>query len=607
MSAAPIPLPLVPNALEQAARMECIKSRSVFIRRLFIQDKDGQVRQLETLKRFQRRIANLLFLIRHKLKRPVRIIELKARKIGNSTYYAADQYCEVRDKGINAVIIAHDDTTSGKLLGMAHLFHAKDTFYDRPDLQRGNIGELKFKNFSGSITVETANNIKAGTGDTVQYLLASECSKWARGRETASTLMQAIAKRPTTTVILESTAYGFDEFFQPTWKNAYDWCRVEFDENDQPTIRWINCEPWQIAAPGEPGWNGYVPIFVGALEDPDCLLDFHDADERKRVESNLTEYERHLVEILGAPLEYLNFRRVTIQNECGGSLDVYNREYPETPELAFIGSGRPVFDRATVSLMPIETGRIGRLQLGKTGWSERIDFVEDKMGFLTVWRRPVLGHRYVCALDTAEGIADDQGKNPDATVCHIYDLDAGMEQVARLAGQISPKDIVEPWWLLMRWYNMAFGVPERNNTGEYPCIRILEAPFSYPEDRLYHLDDWDKKGRRMKRKVGFRTGPATRNNLIDTLAHFIDSGSIRFHSSHTQEELLHFVTKRSGKREADSGYHDDEVICAGLACKGAEAYPIDTRTIVETARSRLFGRNVARRVENDGYLPAGEL
>ena len=311
-------------------------------------------------------------------------------------------------------------------------------------------------------------------------------------------------------------------------------------------------------------------------------------------------------------MEYINFARWTRKNECGGSEELYNQEYPKSPEVAFRSTGNPVFNRSLIYQMPIEAGRKGRLHLDKTGWSEKIRFAEDSMGPLTVFRAPIQGHRYVVTLDTAEGLRDDQGRNPDATVCDVYDLDNGGEQVAVLAGQISPTEVMDPWWLLMRWYNMAFGVPERNNTGEYPCLTITRPPYSYPEDRLYHMEHVDKRGGIARRGVGWKTNVATRNNLIDTLSEFMEAGQIRFHSIKTQEELLHFVT-RAGRRQADVGFHDDHVITAGLACKGIQSYPVSLEYL-RRQQQRMGGLAIGsanqankKRPDIDGYGTRGDL
>ena len=597
-----------PELLAQGERQLCRLRRARFIEgHLWVQDKVGSVRKLSPLKRFQKRLLNLLEYIRDVQGKPARVIILKGRKIGSSTLFAADQYCEVRDKGINGMIIAHDDETSKVLLNMTHLFYEKDDLYDRPEMARGSVNEIVFRQFAGKIVVSTANNVKAATGQTIQYLLASEGAKWARGEETAASLLQAVANVPGTTVIIESTAWGFDGFFQPKWKMAHDNCAVTFDDNDKPTITILDAD----------AWNGYVPLFISVNEDPDCHLAFESEEEKARLISTLDDHERHLIEAQGFDCEYIKYRRWTLKNECGGDEDIYNQEHPETPEIAFISSGHSKFNRAAISQMPIELGRFGRLEEVSRGWAKKIEFREEsgcksaeaacKRGLVNIFRFPVIGHRYVGALDTSEGLNDESGKNPDATVAHFYDVDAAGEQVAVLAGQISESDILDPFWLLCRWYNMAFAVIERNNTGIYACQRIIEPPYSYPPDRLYHLDDWDKKGRRMQRAVGWRTTVPSRNILIGTLATFMESGAMRVHSAKTQEELLHFVVK-NGKPQADTGFHDDHVFAAGMGCLGMQAYPVSL-----DIRHRPFEQLVGltsrgpKKPELDGYGQKGDL
>ena len=46
--------------------------------------------------------------------------------------------------------------------------------------------------------------------------------------------------------------------------------------------------------------------------------------------------------------EQMNWRKYTINNKCQGDVELFMQEYPSTPEEAFIASGRPVFNTASV-------------------------------------------------------------------------------------------------------------------------------------------------------------------------------------------------------------------------------------------------------------------
>jgi len=87
---------------------------------LKIIDKDGQLTHLE-LNVFQKKMAHVIEQMEAE-GRPARIIVLKARQVGGSTFGAALIFFRTTKKYIRSFIMAHDSDSTSNLFGMIKLF-----------------------------------------------------------------------------------------------------------------------------------------------------------------------------------------------------------------------------------------------------------------------------------------------------------------------------------------------------------------------------------------------------------------------------------------------------------------------------------------------------
>lgn len=551
---------------QQLEQDVCKADRAWHIQRhLWIKDKHGRVVRLSPLKRAQLRLLNTLRYFRQ-LKQKVRLGILKSRKVGASTLIEGDMFLEVLENQYDAIVIAHDKPTAKFIFSMCARFYEH---YDlpKPELQRSSTYEMKFRKHEGFIEVHTANQYRSTAGRTPQYVHCSESAWWERGVEASTSLLQTVADLPGTTLIHETTANGQDPMFFPLWEMAYNNARLTFTDQLQPTFKVTDVD----------AWNGYVPFFISVMDDEHCQEAFPGEDERYRFEQTLTDYEMALREQHSAPLEYLNWRRFAIKNRCGGDMNIYNQEYPETPELAFVLSGRPRLNRVVLASMPVEKEpAVGRLSVTEY-WDKQITFVPDPAEDLKVFTPPVQNHRYVIGVDVAEGKeADgvlDKEKAGDDSVALVLDITTTpWQQVATLAGKISEENLVEPLTLLGRWYNLAFIVIENNSVGKHVAITIPKPPFTYPLAKLYHKDDWNEEKRRMQREVGWRTHSGSKSLLVGWLADAIEQKSVILRDEETVRQCMRFVRKGT-KVEGAAGSHDDHPMALGLAIIGARSSP----------------------------------
>jgi len=269
-------------------------------------------------------------------------------------------------------------------------------------------------------------------------------------------------------------------------------------------------------------------------------------------------------------LEQAHAYRWLLKSECRGDEETRYQEYPSSAEEAFIHSGTPRFRTDILNLMPIKDPRIGNI-VPVSRMSRELRFEDDSGGDVYMWERPVLGHKYTIGVDTCEGKVPEGSKKPDASVAQVLDVTRGGEQVAKIYGQISEENLVEPLLLLAEFYNGAYLVIESNSTGKHVCIQAGDG--RYPKLRLYHNDDWNPDKKRYSREIGHRTSPGNRRMMIGKLAHKLEGRSLVLYDAMTVHELHGFHKTPGGKAEAAQGYHDDHVMALTLACIGLDTYP----------------------------------
>lgn len=228
----------------------------------------------------------------------VRVIILKSRKLGMSTYTAARFIHKTTlNSNKRAAVITHvADSTSA-------IFRVYKRFYDnipqwfQPKIKANNAKELEFKTIDSSIKVATAGSAETGRGDTVHYLHCSEISFWPNAREISAGLMRSVADVDGTEIIIESTATDISTMFYELWVDA-------------------------VA-----GNNGYMPIFLPWTVDPHCTAK---VPENTVFNDDEIEYQK----LYNLTDEQLLWRRLTIR-QLGEKK--FKNEYPISAAEAFSG------------------------------------------------------------------------------------------------------------------------------------------------------------------------------------------------------------------------------------------------------------------------------
>src|SRR4051794_23440108 len=229
----------------------------------------------------------------------VRVIVLKARQLGISTYIAARFYKETTSNpGLRTIIIGHEKPASKNLFQLVKRFHEHMPDDMRPSVGASNAEELIFDNIDSGYLVSVATEDGSGRSATAQCLHASEVAFWKDLQIQFAALLQTIPDIDGTEVILETTGNSYNDFYKL-------WRKAEAGESEFIAV----FLPWSI----DPAYRATVPD------------DF-----------TMTSEEATLAELHGLDAEQLCWRRNKISQLP--SPELFCQEYPLSADEAFIAA-----------------------------------------------------------------------------------------------------------------------------------------------------------------------------------------------------------------------------------------------------------------------------
>ena len=480
--------------------------------------------------------------------KPVRILLLKARQMGMSTFTEGFIFHDTStNENKNSLIIAHEESASQNLFNISKLYYEYLPDLIRPMKKYANGKVLQFENplsdeaeklknpgLRSKISIATAGAGEVGRSATYHNLHISELAFFPDAKTTMLGLMQCVPDQPNTNVFIESTANGVGDFFHEMWQQA------------------------------ERGESDFVPIFLPwFIQDEYTRPFFTDAEKEQFIsEVNSTSlsqtgatihtYEYELKEKHGLTYEQLNWRKYTIQNKCQGDEILFMQEYPSTPEESFISSGRPKFSISalrkyqTITKEPIRRGYL----VERDG---EVQFVNDDKGYVSIWKEPSAGYTYAIGADVAQGLASGDfstgivGNNE-------FDI------VAMWHGHIDPDLFGTELVKLARYYNDAYLGVESNNHGLTTLTTIRKEEYW----NIYHMKSFDKIADKVTQKMGWETNRKTKPLMIDKLAEFVREHHLGIYSDLIISEMYTYVIDDKGGTNAQSGCHDDTVVATAI-------------------------------------------
>ena len=467
--------------------------------------------------------------------KPIRIIVLKGRQEGISTVTEGLMFQDtVTRPNVKTLIVAHDTTATGNLFKMNKLFYDCLPPWARPLRKNSNAKELVFENptrdddkkrrrpgLRSSIRCQTAGKGGVGRSNTLTNVHISEYAFWPNNKEDLLLgVMQTVPNDPATMVVIESTANGV-EHFKALWDGA-----VAGDNEWVPVfLPWYMEKGYRMTCTGSEAW---------------------------------TQEEQQLQKDFGLDAEQLMWRRWCIKANCGGSEDKFRQEYPNTPEEAFLLSGRPFFDNRALAVRRMHAPRplrVGWFTYGtpaETGAKpESWSFTETEKGGVRIWQEPEEGVPYVLGGDTA-------GEGSDCFTAFVIDNRTG-RQVAELQQRQSEILYARQIYCLGRYYNDALAAVEVNFS-TYPERKLEEWEYT----SLYQRERFDTYANTMVKAYGWETSGKTRPQALAQLHTVMEESPELVVSQWTLGEMVVFVYDAHGKPQAAVGEHDDLVMAAAI-------------------------------------------
>ena len=312
---------------------------------------------------------------------PPRLIVLKSRQVGVSTVTEAlIFYLTHLWPNRNGLVLSHKDQATRGLFRMTRRFHKHMPKALQGKTSLDNVREIQFENES-RLQVETAGDARSYTA---HYIHLSELAFMENARLTLDAVLQSVPQSTDSLVVIESTANGAGNEFHRVWQQS-------------------------VRKEGEARMHGlgFIPIFIPWYKHEEYRRApwFH-ADD-------LTPEEVLLQKQFDLSLDQLAWRRWCVETNCRGDEQVFQVEYPSTPDEAFLVSGRPVVDpRATafyykrLEVMPKQPENF---EVDLDEKKKRAILTPATRGRCRIYVDPRERHRYIGGADPSEG---DAGSDP---------------------------------------------------------------------------------------------------------------------------------------------------------------------------------------------------
>lgn len=512
---------------------------------LFIRDKNAELIPFKFNKAQLMVYEKYLECLRDK-KLP-RFIILKSRQQGMSTWTEGMMFSDTSTSSYkNTFIIAHEGQASTNLFNMSKLYYSELPEFIKPKVSRSNEKALIFEDkespdggLRSRFTIGTANTLEGGRGNTFHNVHVSEVAFFPNAEKTLTAIIQAVPDVMNTMVVLESTANGVGDYFHKQWLMAKE-AKSEF-----------------------------IPIFLPWSFDPACVKQFESEEVKKdfvkEVEMTYTDLngnkthteEYMLMKEYDLEYEQLYWRRWAINNKCGGSIEMFQQEYPINDVEAFLSTGRPVFNQKILKeyLTSCKSSHIGYVD----AINGVIGFREEEKGYVSVWEKPKPGKYYCIGADVAEGL--EKGDFSDAYVIDSETFDL----VASWHGHIDPDLYGNELVKLARYYNDAYIGVENNNHG----LTTLKAIQRLEYWNIFYTKTVDKITDKITAKMGWTTSMRTKPLMIDKLVEFVREKAIGIKDKELIGQMVTYIREDNGSTNAQVGCFDDRVMACGIALQVA--------------------------------------
>ena len=477
---------------------------------------------------------------------PVRVIILKARRMGMSTLITALGFMfTILRSNYPAFACAHDAAGTDTLRTMARTFQEELPPHLKREAKYDNQQNITFDPpHRSSYRFHTAGaKGKSGRSKEITYLHISEKAHVDHFAQVAAGIMACVPrKNPLSCIFEESTANGEmdDGQFHESWNAA-----VKHRERNPDDLR------------------GYITLFFPWLDFPE----YRETPPKNYEWGEFDEWEYRLKD-LGADEEQLFFRRVVMAEDYAGDPEIFAQEYPATPEEAFRTSGRPAIEHAIIAYhesLCCPPARKVVLRRNGEGKVVAFDAPERCPCYWEVWFEPQKGCDYTVFGDVAEGELsdpqDEKSKSDDSAGAVLNRMKLQYDAIC--VNKLGADEWGYQLRMCAEWYNDAWASPEVNGLGQ-AALAAFKDYYRIPARKggePVSLED------RVLKALGFETTRANREFMIDTWrSHSLPHPTDKFHdklqvfSAKAVAQEKTFIWKKTGnklRREHANGAKDD--------------------------------------------------
>lgn len=498
----------------------------------------------------------------------VKMVILKSRKMGISTFFAFIDYYMMRFRShMGVFVIADKSAHTDNIFGMIERFHQRDTLPGKPTkvtMPKKKYG-LKLSNES-MLELDSGETRHPGTSQTIRVLHMSENAKWAQIIDAETSILNSIPRKGFAWVVKESTAFGVNKFktdVEAALEKRSSWHFV--------FLQWPELEDCAIALqPGEK---------ITATMEESELIDLYSLTEenikfrrdkisdigeqkfkqdfplhpREPFQTSTNSYFNVL--LVEDRLDDIEFYRVW--KECGydDAIETFPRlrqsvtNHPQGAEGFLRELSNKCRLRREVQLSVIKNFVTYRDAKAK----------KENAGLVSMWRHPDKRSKYIVSVDPAEGKSSDDYTS-DLSAVGVFDCYA-REQVAEVAGLYDEEMTARLAVLLARLYDNAILVIEMNNKCGGAVLTYAKERYKYPH--LYMTQKITGQ-QTIKLEEGWRTTAANKREVLASLKIDFKNDDCVLHSKELLTEMLNVVEDK-GKIQASPGYTDDRVMMSAIA------------------------------------------
>ena len=322
-----------------------------------------------------------------------------------------------------------------------------------------------------------------------------------------------------------------------------------------------------------------------ALEYPDkmelifipwFLVYGREGDELGFTEDKLTEYDKTVVipEMIkyGIPREQW-FQKLGWYHDRELRTSNMRYEFPSSiDDIINMTTDKMVFNKESLAKQEPNIMKGKQYRIITDLATGRVEAQETDISPLTIFKEPIMGHKYRIAIDPITAQSDES----DTFAMHVMDL-ANNEQVAVFKGKRMQDEDYADWAVSIGTiYNKAQLCPEINVANGF--VVAVNARRYY---RWYYQD----KKNKASRLPGIRTTVSTKEKMISSLAALLDRDNIIIHDAYTIDEFMNFVRIVKNRTDgtyyvrfaAKAGHHDDDIAALWIYAGSLDMRQIEGR------------------------------